>query len=185
MKRTLYALIVAEIALICLLPLIAAAATHDLGDQPFINYEQFHKPVLKSGEAQHSPSRNAPQRSTSVRPSSRVATNGVYNGRHYSKDEVIALIKAYAQQYGLSSETPLCIAKGESGFNQFAKNAASSASGVYQYLTSTWKATDEGKAGMNVFDAEANIKAALKYMASRRSTAPWVAAAKCPKLSSL
>ncbi len=105
------------------------------------------------------------------------------SGRDYSKEEVTKLINDYSQLYGISPETPLCIARLESGFNQHSKNKSSSASGVFQYLSGTWKATDEGKAGQSVMDAESNIKAAIKYMASRKNAIPWTTAKSCPPIS--
>jgi hypothetical protein len=104
------------------------------------------------------------------------------SGRSYSKEEVIQLINDYSKLYGISPETPLCIARLESGYNQFSKNKSSSASGVFQYLSGTWRGTDEGRSGLSVFDAEANVKAAIKYMAIHKSTKPWTVAPKCPKL---
>lgn len=103
-------------------------------------------------------------------------------GKTYTKEEVEAMIVAYSAQYGIDPETPKCIAFHESGYNQFSKNKSSTASGVYQYLTSTWKNTDEGKAGLSVFDADANVKAAVKYMAIHKSTKPWMVRGKCPAL---
>lgn len=105
-----------------------------------------------------------------------------YSGRHYSKEEVQALIIRYSQQYNINASVPLCIAKYESGYNQFSKNKSSSAAGVFQYLSRTWAGTDEGKAGLSVYDAGANVKAAIKYMASRKSAKPWAVAHKCPSL---
>jgi len=99
-----------------------------------------------------------------------------------SQEEVIQLIKKYADQYNVPSEVPLCIARLESGYNTNAKNRTSSASGVFQYVKGTFAGTDEGKAGLSVFDADANVRAAIKYMASRRSTTPWAVSHKCPKL---
>jgi soluble lytic murein transglycosylase-like protein len=104
------------------------------------------------------------------------------NGRRYSVEEVQKLIVSYSQQYGILQDVPLCIAKHESGYNHLSKNKSSSASGVFQYLASTWRGTDEGKAGISVFDADANVRAAIKYMASRKSTKPWTVASKCPSL---
>lgn len=112
-------------------------------------------------------------------------TTGGYNGRTYSKEEVQQLIRDYSARYGISSETPLCIARNESGFNQFSKNRHSTASGVFQYLTSTWRGTDEGRAGLSVFDADANVRAAVKYMAIHKSTQPWVVRGKCPAIKFL
>lgn len=102
--------------------------------------------------------------------------------KKYSKEEVEALIVHYSGVYGIKPEAPKCIAFKESGYNQFSKNKRSTASGVFQYLTSTWRHTDEGKAGMSVFDADANVKAAVKYMAIHKNTKPWVVRNMCPKL---
>lgn len=112
-----------------------------------------------------------------------VSASSNNTGKNYTKEEVEAMIVAYSAQYGIDPQTPKCIAFHESGYNQFSKNKSSTASGVYQYLTSTWKNTDEGKAGMNVFDAEANVKAAVKYMAIHKSTKPWMVRGKCPALA--
>jgi hypothetical protein len=106
-----------------------------------------------------------------------------FEGKTYSVEEVKQLIINYSAEYGISAETPLCIARLESGYNQYSKNRRSSASGVFQYLTSTWKHTDEGKAGFHVFDANANVKAAVKYMAVHKSTKPWTVRANCPPIT--
>lgn len=105
-----------------------------------------------------------------------------YPAQTADKEAVKQLIIQYSNQYGISPDVPLCIAYYESGYNQFSKNKSSSASGVFQYLNGTWKGTDEGKAGLSVFDADANVRAAVKYMASRRSTQPWEVRNKCPKI---
>ncbi len=106
-----------------------------------------------------------------------------YKGKTFSKEEVQELIVQYSSEYGINPETPLCIARLESGYNQFSKNKRSTASGVFQYLSSTWRHTDEGKAGHSVFDAEANVKAAVKYMGIHKNTKPWVVKSKCPALT--
>ena len=109
----------------------------------------------------------------------------VPSGRNYSKEEVKALIISYSNRYGIDPQTPLCIAYYESGYNANAKNRSSSAGGAFQYLESTFRATDEGKAGHSRFEAEANVKAAIKYMASRGNTKPWVVNKKCPPVKYL
>jgi hypothetical protein len=105
-----------------------------------------------------------------------------YSGKSYSKEEVETLIRKYSDLYGISSDTPRCIAFHESGYNQYSRNKTSSASGVFQYLSGTWKATDEGKAGLSVFDADANVRAAVKYMSFHKSTKPWTTRTSCPPL---
>jgi hypothetical protein len=126
------------------------------------------KPLDNIQQVKTAPQRPGPQES--------------YGGRHYSKEEVQQLIRDYSLQYGISAEVPLCIARLESGFNQFSRNRNSSASGVFQYLSGTWASTDEGKAGLLVFDAEANVRAAIKYMAVHKSLRPWVVWPRCPQL---
>lgn len=133
----------------------------------FIDYQQFHKSV---------------QKKTTL---NRAVVTKAYNGKTYTKEEVQELIKNFSAQYGIDSSTPLCIASKESGFNQFSKNPNSTASGVFQYLISTWNQTDEGKAGLSVWDANANVRAAVKYMAVHRNTRPWVVAPSCPTLEFL
>lgn len=105
--------------------------------------------------------------------------------RDYGTGEIQKLIMDYSAIYGIDPVTPLCIAKLESEFNPNAKNKRSTASGVFQYLNSTWSSTDEGKLGLSVFNADANIKAAIKYMAIHKSTKAWTVATSCPPLSSL
>ncbi len=156
------------------IPIHAASALkqshHD--EAIFIDYTKFRK------QLDTSPAVN-PQ------PAPKPKAQAVYSGRHYTKAEVEQLIRDYSLQYGIAPETPLCIAYKESGYNQFSKNKSSSASGVFQYLSSTWQGTDEGKAGLSVFDADANVRAAVKYMAIHRSTRPWVVAPKCTPLKFL
>ena len=53
----------------------------------------------------------------------------------------------------------LRVAKCESGFNTNAYNAGSGASGVFQFLPSTWRGTPY--ASSSIFDASANVHAAL------------------------
>lgn len=86
-----------------------------------------------------------------------------FTGRNYSKEEVQQLIRDYSAQYGISAEIPLRIARCESGFNQFSKNKNSTASGVFQFLTSTW-ATKPLAKDHSVFDADANVHTAIWLM---------------------
>ena len=56
-----------------------------------------------------------------------------------------------------------CIIRRESNNNPNAINARSGASGLGQFLRSTWLSTPQGRAGMSVFDPVANA-AAVEYM---------------------
>ena len=129
------------------------------------------------------PDASAAQQPEVIALAASVTKANLGSGKTYSKDEVQQLIIQYSAEYKIDPQTPLCIARLESGYNQFSKNRRSTASGVFQYLNGTWKATDEGKAGLSVFDAEANVKAGVKYMAIHKSTKPWVVGPKCPKIA--
>ena len=100
-------------------------------------------------------------------------------GRAYSKQEVVELIEKYSALFNYDVESAKRIAYCESGFQWNAKNKNSTASGVFQYIAGTWRGTDEGKAGLSPFDADANIRAALKYLGSRQSAVPWAASLSC------
>lgn len=56
-----------------------------------------------------------------------------------------------------------CIIRRESGGNPNAVNRSSGASGLGQFLASTWRTTPQGRAGYSVFDPDAN-RAAIQYM---------------------
>jgi hypothetical protein len=213
LKRTLYAIIGAFITLLLLYPLIANAyekitrnhqtvvpvptnngqgILRSWQDLPKVKHthNELFKPFKKLSEEKPISQRAIPAKprqetKTGMEQSNLPASSRAYNGRHYSKEEVIGLIEQYAQLYRINSNTPLCIAQKESGYNQFSANKRSSARGVFQYLSGTWAHTDEGKSGLSVFDASANVKAAVKYMAIHKSTKPWVVRNQCPPLSFL
>ena len=58
-----------------------------------------------------------------------------------------------------------CIIAHESQGNPRAVNPRSGASGLGQFLSSTWSTTPQGRAGLSVFDASANT-AAINWMIS-------------------
>jgi hypothetical protein len=109
---------------------------------------------------------------------SRRNSRAAYQGQDYSKEEVQQFIKDYSESYGISADTPLRIARCESGFNQYAKNKSSTASGVFQYLSQTWANTPEGRNGLSVFDADANVRAAVRHIAVH-GTVPWLSSKHC------
>lgn len=65
----------------------------------------------------------------------------------------------------LVASSPLaeCLIRAESRGNPYAVNPRSGASGLGQFLPSTWATTPQGKAGLSVFDAAAN-RAAVNWM---------------------
>lgn len=152
----------------CLVPVKTVAAKPIFNEDPqFINYEKFHKPPIQPDTRQN--------KSVGI---STIPISISYSGRHYSKEEVQDLINYYSNAYGIDASLPMRIAYCESGYNQFSKNKYSTASGVMQYLASTWANTPAGKLGISVFDADANVKMAVSSIALH-GTAPWNASKSC------
>lgn len=185
-KQTIFWLIIALATLFLTLPVLAEARKDIDEPQIFINYEELKKPkneptpsLTPVVAAKSKPAAKVQPRKDTKPPTPKAS------GRDYGTGEIQDLIRKYSQQYGIDPATPLCIAKKESGFNPNSKNKSSSASGVFQYLSSTWRSTDEGKAGLSVFDAESNIRAAVKYMSSRGNAKPWTVAKSCPSVTQL
>lgn len=108
-----------------------------------------------------------------------------YTGTKYSAEEIKQLIRDYSATYNISPDLPLCLVVHESGFQWNSVNRNSTARGAAQYLIKTWLATDEGKIGRSRFDADASIKAMVKYLAIHKSPKPWVVWPMCPKLTFL
>ncbi|MBJ7602233.1 MAG: transglycosylase SLT domain-containing protein [Candidatus Dormibacteraeota bacterium] len=68
----------------------------------------------------------------------------------------------------------LRVADCESHYNPNAVNSASGASGLFQFLPSSWASTPQGRQGLSVFDPAANAQgAAWYYGATGRTGGPW------------
>jgi hypothetical protein len=127
------------------------------------------------------PPRPAPSTIHSTRRTSKRASHKSPAGtgfRPYSKSEVQALIRQHAAAYGIDASLPLAIAQCESGFKWNAANPQSSARGVFQYVSGTWRTTREGRKGTSVYDTEAHIKTAVAHIATI-GTAAWNASRGC------
>jgi soluble lytic murein transglycosylase-like protein len=72
-----------------------------------------------------------------------------------------------AQQWALR------VAKCESSYNPNAVNRYSGASGLFQFIPSTWASTPQAKAGKSVFDPVANAQAAA-WLYKGAGPRPWV-----------
>ena len=84
------------------------------------------------------------------------------------------ILNAFASLGTAGQTWALRVAKCESNYNPLAVNRSSGASGLFQFLPSTWANTPQGKAGMSVFDATANAQAAAWYYnATGRTGGPW------------
>lgn len=66
-----------------------------------------------------------------------------------------------------------CLVRYESGGNPNAINPRSGASGLLQFLPSTWRTTPQGRAGLSVFDPIA-ARAAAAWMLAQGRAFEWV-----------
>jgi Transglycosylase-like domain len=85
-------------------------------------------------------------------------------------DAVRQMIRDAAARYGATdyqAKVAISIAQCESGFDQYSKNANSSARGVYQFLTSTWYSN--ANPGQNVFNAYDNVDVAMRKLTGNGS----------------
>lgn len=68
----------------------------------------------------------------------------------------------------------------ESGGNYQAQNASSSASGAYQFTTSTWKSLSAAKGYATAASAPASVQdAAARELYAKYGTSPWAASSSC------
>jgi uncharacterized protein YraI len=88
----------------------------------------------------------------------------------YTEDEIIQVIYAAADRYGQPREDMLRVARCESVLDPSAVNASSGASGLFQFLPSTWATTPY--ADQDVFDPVANANAAA-WMWSEGRRGEW------------
>lgn len=87
-----------------------------------------------------------------------------------------------AMERGVSIPLALAIAKCESGLNPLAKNPDSTASGIFQFIRSTWKYVTQDYllwgGTPNVFDAKLNIIAGIALLKEEGVT-PWESSRSC------
>lgn len=164
-KKLIWLAIVVAIILLLTFPKVAAQVWFNnpepTGNQNSVSLnadQKIDQPAPSVGKTTPEPSRPAPQKIKTQTPPP--------NLKPYSKDEVKALINYYSAQYGIDPTVPLLVANCESGYRWDAKNSTSTASGVFQYLKSTWANTSAGKQGISVFDADANVHMAIAAIAN-------------------
>ncbi len=89
--------------------------------------------------------------------------------------EIEAIIRDAAARWGADPDQMLRVAWCESRFNPSAYHPGSGASGLFQFLPSTWAANSvrTGYAGASPFDADANANVAA-FMFARGQSASWV-----------
>jgi hypothetical protein len=93
-----------------------------------------------------------------------------YRGMGADVERWRPLVESY---FGANTDAALRVMDCESGGNKYAKNDLSSASGLFQFLASTWeKVTGEDYPG-NVFDGESNIAAAAELSGGGSDWSQW------------
>lgn len=98
-----------------------------------------------------------------------------------SREQIEDYIDQYAAQYQVSASLMRAIIKCESGYNQLAKNARSSAAGFAQFLDGTWRSAMKAlgyDTAITQYDGAKNIQA-LAYVMSTQGTRPWNASKAC------
>lgn len=92
-----------------------------------------------------------------------------------TKAQIEDFIIYTAMKQGVSVELALGIARCESGLNPLAKAKTSSASGIFQFINSTWKHTTKKllwESGHDVFDPKLNIIAGI-YLLKTEGAGHW------------
>ena len=89
------------------------------------------------------------------------------------------VIRSYAEAFGADAELALRIVRCESGFNPDAQNPTSSASGLFQFINSTWESQSQ-KYGVSTEknDPYGQIEVATRMLADGGKS-HWLASAGC------
>ena len=109
------------------------------------------------------------------------ASNSVLNDLGaIRRDAVIAIVRSKAIKYNIDQDLFLRIAKCESGFKADAQNKTSTASGVFQFLTSTFtkQAEAHGLQWTDKNDAETQAELAA-HMIAEGGLRHWNASREC------
>ena len=110
----------------------------------------------------------------SLTVSSASAAGSTVAGSRPTVQQVQQIIRAAFAPLGPAAQQwALRVAKCESSYNPNAVNRSSHASGLFQFIPSTWASTPQAKAGKSVFDPVANAQAAA-WLYKRAGPRPWV-----------
>ena len=101
--------------------------------------------------------------------------------KELSKESIKSIILSKTKEFYKEDQVRLVkIAYCESGFREDAINPISQASGVFQFLPSTWQYMKKltGQFGWEVFNPVHNVEAAV-ILYSRSGVSPWLASKDC------
>lgn len=107
-------------------------------------------------------------------PVAEVRRVGTFRAPPPAGGDIESIIRAAAAQWGADPTQLLRVAYCESRYNPSAYNASSGASGLFQFLASTWAANSvrAGYGGASVFDPVANANTAA-YMFAHSQAGQW------------
>ncbi len=95
------------------------------------------------------------------------------------EEDIKNIIRNAAAEYGVDADLLIHIAYCESGYDPSDRNkSGSSASGLFQFMPSTFRATPAGQAGRSIWDATANAEAAA-WKISQGGIDAWNASRHC------
>ncbi len=89
-------------------------------------------------------------------------------GRQYTQQQIIAIIRGAAAQYGANGDQMVRVARCESSLNPYAYNRGSGASGLFQFMPGTFY----GNGGHNIWDPTDQSDVAAKMFA-RGDSGAW------------
>lgn len=92
-----------------------------------------------------------------------------------SGGDMETIIRNAAAKYGVNAELMLRIARAESGLNPNARNRSSGASGLFQFLPSTYATKPQAREGRSIFDPVANAEAAAYLLSLPNGQRAWAA----------
>ena len=130
---------------------------------------------LQKARAERADLEAAASGSTEESPASVTSSESFAPAPPSSPEAMMSLIRErFASLGSATTRVALCVAEHESNFDPLVVNPATQASGLFQFLPSTWQALSElaGWSGSSVFDARANASVAA-WTVSRYGWHPW------------
>lgn len=175
-KKLIWLAVLLAVFTVFLFPKVAAQWSNN--NKPAANQNSAYLDAVENTQNSPASVGDPPAKSSGSAVSKKYAPSLAPNLKAYTKIEVRQLIIDYSAAFGIDYVVPLKIAYCESGLRWNAKNSTSTASGVFQFIRSTWLGTPEGRSYLPVFDADANVRAAIRKIAQGGISA-WNASKSC------